>query len=166
MARAPSGAAASMMADPMAGGAGGMGTDPMAGGGAGAGDTDNDGDQSDNVVVTITKSGDGSYMVYSGDEPDSTGGDTDMSGDDAAAAGAGGAAGGAGGAAGDMGGGSGSGAAGQPADSVGAALKIAMDILQSDKSSEGAPGNADDQLAAGFSASKSPTPASGPSSKY
>jgi hypothetical protein len=55
---------------------------------------------------------------------------------------------------------------GIPADSIGAALKAALDILQADKSSEGAPGNADDQMAAGFSASQSPTPATGPSQKY
>jgi hypothetical protein len=61
---------------------------------------------------------------------------------------------GAGAAAGPPGGGS----AGQPADSIGAALKLAMDIMQADKSSEGAPGSADDQFAAGFGASKAPTP--------
>lgn len=73
----------------------------------------------------------------------------------------------AGGAGGVAGGGMGSSAQGQPADSIGAALKIAMDLLQADKSSEGAPGNADDQLSAGFSADKSPTPAKGGmSSKY
>jgi hypothetical protein len=69
---------------------------------------------------------------------------------------------------GGMGGGAGGGAGGggQPADSIGAALKIAMDILQADKSSEGAPGNADDQLSAGYSSSKDPTPASGMKQKY
>lgn len=55
---------------------------------------------------------------------------------------------------------------GTQADSIGAALKAALDILTADKSSEGAPGNADDQLAAGFSASQSPTPATGPAQKY
>lgn len=116
---------------------------------AGASDTD------DNVLVTICKNDDGSYTVYAGDEPE--GGDEgDMSEDDANAMGAAGAA-----------------PApttpqpqGQPADSVGAALKIALDILNSDKSSEGAPGNADDQFNAGFSADKSPTPASGMAQKY
>jgi hypothetical protein len=62
---------------------------------------------------------------------------------------------GAGGGNGGGGGGGATGSAGQPADSIGAALKLAMDIMQADKSSEGA---ADDQFAAGFGASKSPTP--------
>lgn len=106
----------------------------------------------DNVIVTICKNDDGSYTVYSGDEPDADG--DDMSGDDAGAMGSAGDATAA------------PTAQGQPADSVGAALKIALDLLNADKSSEGAPGNADDQLAAGFSASQSPTPASGPAQKY
>lgn len=119
--------------------------DPMAG--ASGDDTG-----SDTVVCTIAKTSDGSYMVYPGDEPDA-GVDGDMSEDDDDAMG--GAGGGPGGA--PMGGAAGS--SGQPADSIGQALKLAMDILQSDKSSEGAPGSADDQFAAGFGASKSPTPA-------
>jgi hypothetical protein len=63
-----------------------------------------------------------------------------------------------------MGGGGGA-SQGVPADSIGAALKAALDILQADKGSEGAPGNADDQLAAGFGADKNPTPASAPAMK-
>jgi hypothetical protein len=106
----------------------------------------------DNVIVTICKNSDGSYTVYAGDEPDADAGD--MSADDANAMGSAGDA-----AATPP-------AQGQPADSVGGALKIALDILNADKSSEGAPGNADDQLAAGFSASQSPTQASGPAQKY
>jgi hypothetical protein len=134
----------------------------MAGGDAGD-------DSGDNVIVTICKNDDGSYTVYAGDEPDSGGG-ADMSDDDTDAMGPAGDApapgGGAGGAGGSgMGGGMGA-PQGQPADSIGAALKIALDLLNADKSSEGAPGNADDQLAAGFSASQSPTPATGPSQKY
>jgi hypothetical protein len=138
---------------PAAGGAAGggaLGADP---GGDTGGDAGDDTDSGGDVIVTICKTGDGSYMVYPGDEPDSGGGG-DMSEDDAGAMAAPG-----GGAGGGMGGG---GSQGQPADSIGAALKIALDILNSDKSSEGAPGNADDQLAAGFSASQSPTPATGP----
>jgi hypothetical protein len=50
------------------------------------------------------------------------------------------------------------GSQGQPADSIGAALKAAMDILKADASSQGAPGSADDQFSAGFGASKAPTP--------
>lgn len=99
-------------------------------------------DSGPTVVCTITKGDDGSYTVYAGDEPDND----DMSGDDAAALG------GAGGA---------SDTQGMPADSIGAALKAALDILNADKSSDGAPGNADDQFQAGFSGSTSPTPALG-----
>jgi hypothetical protein len=133
-----------------------LGGDPSAGAPADSGD-------GDNVVVSICKNDDGSYTVYAGSPPDSSGG-ADMSGDDADAMGAAGG-GPAGSPAGGppSGGGMGGDDGGQPADSIGAALKIAMDLLQADKGSEGAPGNADDQLNAGFSASKSPTPASGPS---
>jgi hypothetical protein len=124
-------------------GAGPMPPDPTAGAGD---DTDSD----DNVVCTITKTGDGSYMVYAGDEPE--GGDEgDMSDDDTDAMAGGGAP-------APGGGGAPPAPQGTPADSVGAALKAALDILNADKSSEGAPGNADDQFAGGFNASKSPTP--------
>jgi len=120
-------------------------TDPMAGaidpGMAGGGDET--GDQSSDVVVTICKTDDGSYMVYAGDEPDADANDAPAGGGMAAAA-----------------------PQGTPVDSVGAALKAAMDILQADASSAGAPGSADDQLAAGYNAPTAPTPASGPSSKY
>lgn len=115
------------------------------------------GDDSGQVIVTITKNDDGSYMVYAGDEPDA-GSDTDTSADDADAMGAAGAA-----PAGGAGMSSGGSAQGIPADSVGAALKAAMDILQADKSSEGAPGNAEDQFQSGFTSDKNPTPAAGPS---
>jgi hypothetical protein len=123
----------------------------------GADPTADAGDDSGQVIVTITKNDDGSYMVYAGDEPDG-GSDADTSADDADAMGAAGAA--PAGGAGMAGGGS---AQGIPADSVGAALKAAMDILQADKSSEGAPGNAEDQFQSGFTSDKNPTPASGPS---
>jgi hypothetical protein len=108
-------------------------------------------DAGGDVVVTIVSNGDGTYMVYAGDEPDAGG---DMSMDDAAALGPEGDA-----AASPS-------AQGEPAGSVGEALKAAMTILQADASSQGAPGSADDQLNAGFSASKSPTPASSPAQKY
>lgn len=139
------------------GGAGGMPPDPMAGGDplAGAGDPAGGGDGGGDVLVTICKNDDGSYTVYSGDEPDASADDADAMG----------APGGAPPPPG--GGGAGGGAAGQPADSIGAALKAALDIMTADKSSEGAPGDADDQLAAGFSADQSPTPATGgPAQKY
>lgn len=113
---------------------------------------DTDAGSGDNVLVTICGNGDGSYTVYAGDESSDDGGMSDMSEDDA-----------------DLGPDAASpaptgapAASGQPADSIGAALKIALDILQGDASSQGGPGNADSQLADGFSASQSPTPASGP----
>jgi hypothetical protein len=146
MAMAPSAAGGMMPPDPTGGA--GAGGDPTAGAGDGSG-----GDQ---VVVSITMTADGSYMVYAGDEPDDSG---DMSGDDADAMGAAGAAPAGGG---GMGGSSG----GQPADSIGAALKIAMDIMNSAASSAGAPGSADDQMSAGYSSSKAPTPATGMKQKY
>lgn len=85
---------------------------------------------SDTPVVTISKADDGSYVVYAGDEPDA---DSD-GGDDASAAPP----------------------QGQPADSIGAALKIALQIMTADKSSEGAPGNADDQFQSGFDGTATP----------
>jgi hypothetical protein len=137
--------------------AGGLaGADPMPGADPTMGADTSGGDDSD-VVVTITKGSDGTYTVYAGDEPDA--GSGDMSDDDTDAMGAGGAS-------PAPGGGVAPPAQGQPADSIGAALKAAMDILQADASSAGAPGSADDQFASGFSASKSPTPASGPAQKY
>jgi hypothetical protein len=151
MARMPAAAAATppMPLTPSAGagGAGALaGLTPPAGGAPGSdagGDAGGD-DDSSNVLVTIVKNDDGSYMVYAGDEPD--GGGADMSGDDATALGSGGDA---------------TAPQGTPADSVGAALKAALDILNADKSSEGAPGNADDQLSAGFNADQTPTPSTG-----
>ncbi len=129
---------------PAISGAAGMTPDPTAGAGAAppgadasaGGDT---GDQSDTVVVTITKGSDGSYTVYAGDEPDGDEGESED--DDAAMGGPGAAPSG-----GDMSASSG----GQHADSIGQALKITMDMLQADKSSAGGEGSADDQFAAGF----------------
>jgi hypothetical protein len=155
------------------GGAGALGADPTAGGDA-AGDAGGDMDSGGDCLVSICSDGQGGYMVYPGEAPDSGGGGggDDTSEDDADAMGAagaapaGGAGGGMGGAgmAGGMGGGGMGG--GQPADSIGAALKLALDILKSAASSAGAPGDADSQFASGFSASKSPTPATGPAQKY
>lgn len=163
MAQAP----ASLAAPPSPGGMMGGG-DPSAGADPTMGGDPSGGDDSSNVVVTICSNGDGSYTVYAGSPPDS-GDSTDGSEDDADAMGPAGDApapgGGAAGAGGGMGAGMGA-SQGQPADSVGMALKLALDILKSDQSSAGAPGTEDDQLASGFSASQSPTPATGPAQKY
>ena len=122
------------------------------------GPTDTDaGDQSGDVLVTISSDGQGGYLVYAGDEPDSGGG-SDMSEDDADAMGAaGGSA--VGGAGSPPAAGAGGGEQGVPADSIGAALKATLDILQAAASSAGAPGDAESQFAGGFSADKNPTPA-------
>lgn len=95
----------------------------------------------EDVVVTICANGDGSYTVYAGDEPD-TAEEGDMTGDDTGTPAG----------------------TGQPADSVGAALKLAMDIMRERESTSGA--GADSQLAAGFSADRAPTPVSGLGQKY
>lgn len=170
MARAPAAAALAVPpAAPGVGGAamGGMGADPSAGGDAGgdAGD-DTDSGGGDDVVVTICSDGQGGYLVYAGDEPSDS--DSDVSDDDADAMDAGGGAGAGPGGGAAMGGPGGGVPApqGQPADSIGAALKIVMTILQGDQSSQGGGGSPDDQFSAGFSASKSPTPATGAPQKY
>src|SRR3954464_844974 len=123
--------------DPAAGG------DPMA-------DAPDDTDTADTVVCTICKTGDGSYAVYAGDEPE-TGGDANA-----------GALGGSGGGAGRPVGVGDSGMdvaapQGTPAPDIGAALKAAMDVLQDDASSDGAPGSAQDQFNSGFTSDKTPT---------
>lgn len=146
---------------------------PMAGGAAGLGAPDDTAaDSGSEVLVTICKNSNGSYTVYAGDEPDEgaddgsamtddgADGGGDMSDDDADAMGSAGGGGvgapaGAAAGAGDMG--AQPSPQGQPADSIGAALKAALDILQADKSSEGAAGSADDQFAGGFNAPKEPT---------
>ena len=119
--------------------------DPTMGAGA-----DPDASSDETTVCTITKTADGTYMVYAGDEPedDDTGGG-DMSDDDAGAMGPAGDMPAAGGAPSPQ---------GKPADSIGAALKEALTIMQADASSAGAPGSAEDQFAGGFGASKAPTP--------
>lgn len=112
-------------------------------------------DAGEGVVVTIARNGDGTYTVYSGDEPDAGGdmGAADMGEADVAAMGD----------AGDVAAGGGPvapAAQGQQAGSIGAALKIAMDILQQDEGADGL-GSANDQFAAGYAADRSPTPARG-----
>jgi len=165
MAKAP----AMALATPPPGGgpAGGMGADPTMGGDPSAGgDAGDDSGGGGDVIVTICSNGDGSYTVYPGDEPSGGGDNDDTSEDDADAMGPAGGAPAPGGGAGGPPSGGGGASQGVPADSIGAALKAALDILNADKSSEGAPGNADDQFQAGFGADKNPTPASGPSQKY
>lgn len=77
----------------------------------GAGTDEGAGDQ---VLVTICKSADGGYTVYAGDEPEEGAEPAEPAeGDEAAAS------------------------QGQPAESIGAALKAALDILQSDESESG-----------------------------
>jgi hypothetical protein len=137
------------------GAAGGiMPPDPTAGAGD---DTDSSGSS---VICTISSDGQGGYLVYAGDEsPDSD--DGDMSADDDDAMGPAGDA--------PAGGGMGAGASapqGQPASSVGEALKIALTIMQSAASSAGGSGSPDDQFAAGFSGSQSPTPATSMKQKF
>jgi hypothetical protein len=151
---------------PPPGAAGGMmGGDPMAGAAPGG---DADADSDDQVVVTICKDGQGGYVVYAGDEPDS-GGSGDMddgSEDDADALGPAGAAPAPGGdAGGGMGGGNGGAPQGEPAPNKGAALKLALDIMTADEANSGAP-SADDNFASGFGASKPPTPSKGIAQKF
>jgi hypothetical protein len=164
MARAPTMPAAGAAADP---------ADPMAsadaGDDAGADSGDDTGDMSNTVLVTIASAPDGGYVVYSGDEPDGGGGDAGGSADDDAAMGGGdGAGGGAAGAPMATGGAAGADAGasgGQHVDSIGAALKAALDILNESAGSAGAPGSADDQFASGFDGDKSPTPAAAKSGR-
>jgi len=128
--------------------------------------TDAGDDSGETVVVTITKLEDGTYKVYPGDEPDE-GDETGegQSADDLAALGAsggsGGASGGSGGAtgaSGEMGGAE----QGVTADSIGQALKAAMDILNEDASSEGEEGSSQDQFESGFGEDKGATPTGRP----
>lgn len=128
--------------------AGAMGGDPMAGA---AGDADTAG--VGRVILTVCEGPDGGYVIYPGDEPEGGAGDADMSEDDADAMGPAGAA--------SAPNGGSPAPQGQPAASIGEALKLALDIMQSDASSAGAPGDADSQFASGFSADKAPTPATG-----
>lgn len=132
--------------------AGGASADPTAAAGAGADPSADAGASDETTVCTICMASDGTYTVYAGDEPDdSDGGDgAGMSEDDDAAMG--GAAGGAGAPASPA-------PAGQHADSIGQALKIAMDVLNAAASSAGGEGSADDQFASGFNDSGAPTPA-------
>lgn len=158
MARAPK----MPMADPAAGADTGDDTDTGAGDDMGGDTGDDMDDGGSEVLVTISSDGQGGYIVTAGDEDD-TGGEGESADDDAAmgAAAGGGGAGGAPGA-GPMGAGApGAGAGGQHCDSIGSALKATLDILNASASSAGAPGSADDQLAAGYGGDQSATPATG-----
>lgn len=120
------------------------GADP--GADTGMDDTDST-DASPTVLVTIAQGPDGGYIVYAGDEPDD--GASDAGGLDG---GAGGAADGAGEAA------AGAAPAGQQCDSVGSALKAALDILKESESSAGAMGSSEDQFTGGYGGDQTATP--------
>lgn len=120
---------------------------------AGAMPPDTSGDQSDTVVCTICRAPDGTYVVYAGDEPDEAqGGEEADEGDMGAGMAPGGAGmGGAGETAEDQ---------GTPAETVGEALKAAMDVLQADASQSSGNGqSAQDQFSAGYSG-QGPAPVS------
>lgn len=154
-----------MVADPNdpAGAGDDAGTDD-ADTGADAGTADaGDEDTGSAVLVTIAKGPDGGYLVYAGDEPDEGDEGSDDEGqsedDINAEAGAGGGEGDQGGAASSAPVPAPAGAGAQHADSIGQALKFALDILDEDASSEGGEGTSEDQFAAGFNEGKEPTPA-------
>lgn len=118
-------------------------------------DTDagaDEGDSGDVVLVTITRTADGTYMVYAGDEDE---GDEGAEDDGSAAPADAGAtapvAGGTG--AGDIGG-----SAGKPADGIGAALKEVLTILKDDEASASGQGSAEDNFQAGFAGGTSASP--------
>jgi hypothetical protein len=117
------------------------------------GDTGAEAEESD-VLVTIARDPAGGYLVYAGDEPEEDEGGAEDEGAEAGAGAGGGMA---------AGGGE---EAGQHADSVGAALKLAMDIMQEAENSAGAPGSSEDQFAAGFAGGAAPAPAAGPRLKH
>lgn len=131
---------------------------------------DEDGDET--VLVTITKGADGGYTVYAGDEPEEDGGEGEE-GDEGAADGGdegdetGTGEGGTEAAAGaPEAGGEDEGAEAEPegekCETIGAALKAAMDILKNDEAESNGEGSDQDNFAAGFaggSEASPPTPA-------
>lgn len=149
-----------MGADPAAAAAGtDTGTDAGDDTGADAGadmGTDDTGDTSNTVLVTIAQGPDGGYIVYAGDEPDEGSDDDEGAAADAGAAGGGGGGGGGAGGAGAAA----EGAEGRQVDSIGAALKAALDILNESASSQGEAGSSEDQFTGGYGADQSATPAS------
>jgi hypothetical protein len=89
-------------------------------------------------IVTICKDADGTYMVYAGDEPESgAAAEPSAPGEEAAVP-------------------EGESEQGIPCDSIGKALKAALDILQADEN-EGE-GSAEDNFNAGFSGAAMPSP--------
>lgn len=92
---------------------------------------------SDPVVLTVTMGADGMFTLYAGDEPEEAE-QGDMSEDDVAAMGS-----------------EGEGPAPQTADSLGEALKMAMDILKAAAQGAGG-GSAEQQFAAGFTGGAAP----------
>lgn len=105
--------------------------------GAPAGEAVDEGAEgSENVLLTVCKEADGTYSLIKGDEDE----------------------------AGEAGEGDDAGAAAesnkQTFDSVGSLLKGILDVLNEDKQSAGAPGDADDQFQSGFDENAPPKPAS------
>lgn len=82
------------------------------------------------TVLTICKGPDGGYMVYAGDKPDTAAGEGEAPGDAGS---------------------------GMPADSVGAALKAALDILKADEG-----GDEQGDFNAGFDGGSAASPAKAP----
>lgn len=112
-------------------------SDDAAGADAGAAPGDEGAEESD-VLLTVVKEADGTYSLIKGDEQEADG-------EDAAGAAA---------------------TPGTPEeankqsfDSVGALLKAILDLLNEDKSSEGAEGSSGDQFQAGFDENAPPKPA-------
>lgn len=105
--------------------------------------TDEPGDE--NVLLTVCKEADGTYSLIKGDEQDADGMDAAGSADVA---------------------GSPEQSNKQTFDSVGSLLKGILDLLNEDKASAGAPGDADDQFNAGFDENAPAKPASPMAQKY
>jgi len=115
-------------------------------------DDDTGEDEGSTVLVTICKASDGTYTVYSGDEPEDDGAEGDDEGsadegDETVAAGGG-----------DEGEGGEGEPEGQAADSIGAALKLTMDILKQDAETENGESGSD-AFQAGFDGGASASPA-------
>lgn len=123
----------------------------MSAGGAPAPDDTGDDDQDQggrpNIICSIADNGDGTFTVYQGDEPDEDEGAGESQQDM------------------ELGAPSAADQGGQHADSIGAALKMVMNILQESASSQGAPGSSESQFQAGFGMSKQPTPAAAPAAR-
>lgn len=129
--------------------------------------TEPEGDEGEDstVLVTICRSADGTYLVYSGDEPgeDEEGTEGAGTGEGEPAEGEGAEAAGAG-AEGEEGTGGAMGEEGEEAeppkvcDSIGAALKATLDLLKEDSESEGGK-TGDEQFSEGFVGGSEASPA-------